>query len=413
MASTVTAEPCTSMSERLSRPLLDHGSGADAISILHYENEVPSFVGAEMSRLYESLYSSLTQLRLDSGLDKVSTYVVRRGSEIVTVFLYRKEGRLLKVMNEVIRIAHDDIGRFADYVFATFNEVQVISFCAIQTDVSRLRYSNQRLDYLEDIVATLPGDADEYLANLGKKTRSNLRRYLKMIKQDFPSFRFDAYENGAVEEEHIREIMAMYGRKMAVKNKSFVILEVEIQRLIQLATANGLVGVVTIDGRVCAGTIACRVGDNFFLRILTHDADFNKYSLGTLCCYLTIAESIRRGAREFHFLWGESEYKYLLSGVRRDLDYVAVFRSRLQLLLNADLAMKAGLRFVKRKAARWLQRARKQDNFSARLAVKTLNLLRSVQAAKLAVLGLCTSELGCRLEAWTLTTHSASSGILG
>lgn len=361
---------------------------SEAISILCYENEVPPFVVAELNRLYENLYSSFAHLHAGGKLDKASTYVVRKGREIVTLLLFRMDGRRLTVLNEVIRIDEEDIYRFASHIFAAFQSIQVISFRAVQTNLRRLPFRFQQFDYLEDIVVALPSSADDYIASLGKKTRGNMRRYLKLIKRDFPSFRFDVFENEAIEQHHVHDIMAMYRSRMSAKNKVLDTDDEEVEQLINCVRENGSVGVVTINGCVCAGAIASRVGANYFLRVLAHDPEYNKYSLGTLCCYLAISDCIMRGAREFHFLWGESDYKYLLSGVRRALDFLAIYRSRTQLLLNIDIAIKARVRSVIRTALRYLHRARRQDTLPARLVTKSLDLARSAKRKMMLLVGM-------------------------
>ncbi|RLM48880.1 GNAT family N-acetyltransferase, partial [Halorubrum sp. Atlit-28R] len=85
-----------------------------------------------------------------------STYVVREGNKIVTVFLFVRMGAKVKVFNEVVRISDRDIARFAEYVFAAYKKVMVISFHAIQADIRRLRFPYQQFNCSEDIVLTLP-----------------------------------------------------------------------------------------------------------------------------------------------------------------------------------------------------------------------------------------------------------------
>ncbi len=336
-----------------------------------------------MEHLYGNLYSSLAQLRVSGVLNNASTYVVYCGDDITTVFLFRRIKDRVEVLNEAIRIEEEEIIRFVKYVFASFVSVRIISFRAIQTDLRRMPFTYQRFNYLEDIVAELPQSVEHYTASLGKKTRSNMRRYLKMIKQDFPSFTFSAVENEAADDALIHRIIALSKARMSARNKASPINEEEIDRLINLVKECGLVGIITIDGCVCAGAIICRVGDNCFLRILAHDSAYNKYSLGRLCCYLTISECIVRGAKEFHFLWGRCDYKYLFLGVQRDLDYLAVYRSRIQLLLNADLALKAWVRSSVRQVKLWLHRLQQQDTQKPHFASKVLRYAQSLKRLKI------------------------------
>lgn len=239
---------------------------SDSISFSCYENEIPPFVEAEMERLYGSLYSSIPQLRVGGNLDGVSTYVVQKGRELVTIFLFRIDGRRLEVLNEVIRIEEEDIRRFATYIFSGFGAIDVVSFHAIQMDFGSIPFKYQQFECLEDIVVPLPGNTEDYTASLGRSTRKNLRYYRNALMHAFPSFRFSIYEKGAIEPQHVRDIIDLNRARMADKNIVSGIDEAEAAKLNYLARERGLVVVATIDGHVCAGAITFRVGENFFCR---------------------------------------------------------------------------------------------------------------------------------------------------
>lgn len=364
-------------------PIVDHeadrSTESGEITISCYENEVPPFVETEMDQLYENLYSSLAQFRIYGAARNASTYVVRKDGKAITIFLFRREKGKVEVINKVIKIDEEDVRRFVNTIFAAFRSVTVISFRAIQTDIQRLPFPYQRFNYLEDIVLTLPGTTEEYLASLGKSTRKTIKRYMSRLKQSFPSFCYEVYEKEEVAEQQIRGVIKMKMARMADKNKVWRIKEEEIERKISLVSVCGLVGVVTIDGRVCAGAISYRIGANYFMAINTYDPEYDDYRLGTLCCYLTICDYIARGGKECHFLWGQDEYKYSLLGVQRDLDYLAVYRSRAHLLLNGDMVLKTACRGYVRQAKLWLRDAKRQDSLISRLAIKSLNLVRRLK----------------------------------
>lgn len=349
-----------------------------SISFSCYENEIPSFVEAELERLYGNLYSSIPQLRVSGKLDDVSTYVVHKGRELVTIFLFRIDGRRLEVLNEVIRIEEEDIGRFATYIFSGFGAIDVVSFRAIQTDFRSIPFKYQQFECLEDIVVPLPGNTEDYTASLGRSTRKNLRYYRNTLMHAFPSFKFSVYEKSAIEPQHVLDIIELNRARMFDKNKVSGIDETEAAKLIYLARERGLVGVATIDGRVCAGAITVRVGENFFLSVLAHNPAYNAYRLGNLCCYLTICECIKRAAKEFHFLWGQYDYKYLFLGVQRDLHCLAIYRSRLRYLLNAGFALRFAFLGYMRRAKVWSHQDTTMSKFAKRIfeAVRSFRQIR-------------------------------------
>lgn len=342
-----------------------------------YEHEVPAFVEPALDMIYGSIFTSLVQHRLTGGLPRdVSTYVVRREGRITTVFLFHVTNRRVQVLNEVIRISQEEIDRFAAFIFDKYPAVSLIAFKAIETDIQRLPFPYQRVNQLEDIFMSLPDTPEAYLASLGKNTRRNVKRYTDRLKKTFPSFRFDIYERD-VPEEIIREIVGFNRQRMAGKNKASRLDEAETQRILKLSRARGLVGVISIDGKVCAGGISFRAGANYFLDVLAHDPKYNDYWVGMLCCYLTICECIQRQGKEFHFLWGRYDYKFTLGAVQHDLDALTVYRSHAGMLCNMSIALKNAAQGRIRLAKRWLDESGGQtENALVRIARRLVNQYR-------------------------------------
>ncbi|MES2537318.1 MAG: GNAT family N-acetyltransferase [Pseudomonadota bacterium] len=353
---------------------------AGGVTISCYENNIPAFVDAELERLYGSIFSSLVHFRIYGGpLKDIHTYVVRRGMVILTLLIFRREKSRVQVINEVIWLDEAEIRQFASYVFATYRTTHVISFKAIRTQIHDLAFPCQMFNALEDIVLTLPGSAQEYLASLGKNTRRNIRRYMEKTKRAFPQFSFQVFEKGDVSEQQIRDIIDLNRARMADKNKSSLIDEEETRRIISLTRQCGLVGVAMIDGRVCAGALSYRVGSNYFLSILAHDPACDEFWMGILCCYLTVCECIARGGKEFHFLWGRYEYKFTLLAVQRDLSNLAVYRSLARQVMHGDLVLKMALGGYRRQASLRLHDAMRRDNALARLALGALHFGRRLR----------------------------------
>ncbi len=310
------------------------------VSTCFFMNEIPSFAGAELERLYGSIYASIGQFLVYDHDGPASTYVARRDSSVVAILLFRLEGHCVKVLNEVIQLDIEEINRFARFAFASFPAAQVIMFHALGTGPEKPDFLYQRYNCLEDIVLALPGTEQAYFASLGKNTRRNLKRYQRKLLDVHPGFCFDILDAGQIDSQIIDDIVALNRARMAVKKKVSALQASHTDALIQLAQHCGLVGVARINGRVCAGAISFRTGKNYYLSVIAHDPLYDEFWLGILCCYMTICACIARGGKEFHFLWGEYEYKYTLLGVRRDLDNLTLYRSPLQLLRHADVALK-------------------------------------------------------------------------
>lgn len=351
----------------------EHG---DALDVRCWRGQVPDWVGPALERLYGNLFSSLPQFRLEREMDGAHTYAVYRRGELLTLFVFSLRGGQVELYNEVIRLEEHEIGDFARYVFAEFPAAQVIRMRAVHVERAPRGFPSQLYDYLEDTIVTLPAGAAAYTESLSKNTRRNVRRYSQAVKEELPGFRFSVALGAAADPAQIDAVIALNHARMAAKNKQSIIDDAEATRLQSLVRSCGLVAVVTIDGRVCAGAISYRVGDNYFLIVLAHAPEYDRYSLGFLCCYWTICACIERGGKEFHFLWGRYDYKRNFLGQLRRLDHLLLYRSHLALALHARLALRSWHRAQQRRAMLWLHQAKHQDSFTARGALGLYNLAR-------------------------------------
>jgi hypothetical protein len=337
---------------------------SEKIAISLYRNFIPPSSAEEMDRLYQHVNSSVEYLSIygDIGSD-THTYVERKNGRETAVFLFVSEGKKVRVLNEQMRIDSKEIERFASHVFSNFSFVTSISFRAIETEIRRLPFPFQQFFCNEDFIVKLPSSANDYLTDLGKSTRNYIKRYLNKLKREFPSFSFHVYHNHEASEQCVRSVIEMNRARMAEKNITSYIDADEEERIIQLVKWSGMVSLIKINDRICAGTITYRVGKNYFLKVISHDSLYNDFRVGILCCYLTICECIARGGKEYHFLWGRYDYKYRLLGVQRNLDQLVIYRSPVQLLLNGGMALPIAFNGYGLLARRWiLNRAKATDD---------------------------------------------------
>lgn len=350
---------------------------ASEATILCHENEIPAFVEPELDRLYGNIFSSLRQFRIYGWQPgRTSTYVVRQNGRTKTVLLFERDGPRLRVMNEVITLDSDELERFAGYIFSTFASVDVIAFKAIETDIRRFAFPFQRFNHLEDLTLGLPPTVDEYHASLGKNTRRNIRRHRSRLERDFPSFRFEVHEKDALDPQLVREIIEFNRARMAGKNIASMIDEEETRRIIRLVRECGMVGVMKIDGRLCAGAISFQSGSNYFLNVLAHDPRYDDYWLGFLCCYMTICECIARGGKEFHFMWGREEHKALLLGVQKEFDHLTLYRSRVHYLRDSPNLLRNAFNACTQQLKRRLLNGQTDPNPVWRFAAAALHRAR-------------------------------------
>ncbi|WP_292936642.1 GNAT family N-acetyltransferase [Noviherbaspirillum sp.] len=359
---------------------------AEADIVVH-ENEVPPHVGPELDRLYGTLYSSLTYFHACASLAGVSTYIARRNRVPTAVFLYRREGTRLYVVNEGMRLEAAEVERFAHHMFAGSDPVDMIILHAVQMESRGVPLLQQRFFCAEDFIVTLPSTPQDYLARLGSSTRKNLKRHRNRVERDFPSFRHCIVERGDVDERLIREIIELSRARIAGKGISFGIDEDETRNIIKLVQRSGAVLLATIDGRLCGGTIMYRIGKNWISRVNAHDPAYDDYRLGMLCCYLAICNAIESGAEHFHLGHSWYEYKTALLGELQAFDHITLYRSRGALLRHAGTATRTACKGYALQANRWIvHRAATDKRFHWRVVGKMLAAWRAAKSQRASAL---------------------------
>lgn len=203
----------------------------------------------------------------------------------------------------------------------------------------RLQFPFQKSGCPGDVIADLPQLADDYLTSLGKNTRKNIRRNERKIKESFPSFELNFYDGATASEAHIRRIIDLNRVRMADTGNAYRRSEAEVQALLALTRAYGVVGVATIEGQVCGGTVGLKIGDTCTGRIIAHDPRYNNFGLGLVCAYYATREAIVRGSRRFNFMAGNNEFKNMLGGRVQEQGNRVIYRSRLSVLKHPAVGL--------------------------------------------------------------------------
>jgi hypothetical protein len=344
---------------------------------------VPAFAGPAIDRLYAHLYCSPSYFEMAREIDGASTYLAWRGDGPAAVLLYKRTNSEITVISDYVAVDAHEIHRFADYMFGRFESVNVISFRKLHADLRKPGYPSHAVNCIEDLIITPPATVREYEDALGKNMRRNIKRYSNALLKNFPSFRYQVYLGAEISEQHIRDIVELSCTRMKSKNVEPRFNEEETQWIIGFAKQCGLVGVATIDGKICAGTIAFRMGDNYFMHVNAHSVELNEYSLGILCCYRTICECITRGAKRIHLLQGRFGYKYRLLAQRKDFFHLDIYRDRVQFIAHVKRVLRKEFNGRLWLAKQWLLHdiERKEGKVYQTIA-KAVALLRAIKRSR-------------------------------
>ena len=345
-----------------------------------YVNGIPSFAEQGLEDLYGSLYASLPQLQC-GDLTQVHTYAAWRDGQLSALLLYCIDGRRIRVINESMRIPTEELDRFADTLFAHYTKVSVISLHAQSISERKPQRPCARMPVTEDIVIHLPGNEQNYLAQLGKSSRKSLKQHLSRAQHELPGFHHTVVAGEAISETMVEQVINFNHARMAQKQRRSAIDEKARMHLMQLLRARGWVGVISTRDRICAGTLACRFGDAVYSMVNAHDPQYDEYGMGNLSRHLLINASIRAGARRFHLLGGQLSTKRNALGQRQKLYEIRLYRSQLFMARDLfNLAMLARASLVYRLKA-WLEDLHMQPH-PGKIAHAVLCLRKALRATR-------------------------------
>jgi hypothetical protein len=364
---------------------LDYPSGkaapvrAGAPGSTIHEHEIPDFVAHELERLYESVYCTMARFRVYGEAEGASTYVARDGQAITCVILFRIEGRVVKVINQQVALSAADLRGFARAVFARYRKARLISFYAIDSRLEQFPYPYESCEALEENVVRLPAQPQDYDDSLSQNLLKRLQSAERKLKRDFPDFRFQVLKGTEVSEHLLRTITGLAGARMAAKQQEAYIHDADIGNILRVIHAYGYAGVLTVDGVVRGGNVFYGVGQRYFMHIIAHDPDYDKYMLGHMVQYLAARHCITLGGRECCLMGGGRENKSRFGARTMYLSSVDIYRSRWQRMLSARRVWAAGIRHRMHQARHDLSRLAQADNGVGKAVARGLALLRAVR----------------------------------
>ncbi len=176
-------------------------------------------------------------------------------------------------------------------------------------------------------VALLPSSWEQYVSDLSKKARHELRRKLRRLENADGSRQYLCGENEIADcmEQFFHLMRSSSPDKDAFLGPERVGF---FQDLAAELSERDEFRLYFLDygGRPVAACICIDYGDSYLLYNSGYDPEFSALSVGLLNKALTIRDAIEQGKRSFNFLKGNERYKYDLGGLDRGVRNVHLTR---------------------------------------------------------------------------------------
>lgn len=169
----------------------------------------------------------------------------------------------------------------------------------------------------------LPESWEEYLDNLERKDRKELKRKLK---------RLDEVEHEYISENNLEEFFRLHRLSDPAKNKFMSREMASFFRDVFEAKIAGWecrLDFLKIGGKYAAGIMSFISEDEWWLYNSGYDPEFSFYSAGLLLKAQGIRWAIEAGKKKYDFLRGSERYKYELGGKDLQLYRIEINQPRL------------------------------------------------------------------------------------
>lgn len=209
-----------------------------------------------------------------------------------------------------------------------FEEYPMIKQIKIDASYTKYQLEKSILVYIsDDQIAFLPATVDEYLSELGAKTRKHLKARKANLEKEFERVNFVTKIADEIEESVIERIVQFSRTRVKQKGRNFGIDKTYTENLFKYSRHYGCVVYLELDGVMVAGCISTIINKEIFVHVIAYSDDFSKYNVGEVCMFDLIQTSINNGLVQFHFLWGFNELKRRLQAKQHLLFSYTVYRS--------------------------------------------------------------------------------------
>jgi CelD/BcsL family acetyltransferase involved in cellulose biosynthesis len=181
-------------------------------------------------------------------------------------------------------------------------------------------------------VLSLPPTWDEYLKQLGKNMREQIKRYPKRLEKEF-AVEYSLARNEEEVRSAMDELFRLHGQRWRARGQTGVLATPKRQRF-HRAVADAFLNKdwLRLWTLRCNGEAVCVLlnyahNGKYFFFIGGFDPNFSRWSVGTCLFSKIFQHAIDEGATEFDFLKGEEEYKYRFGAQNREYKTLCLFKN--------------------------------------------------------------------------------------
>ena len=206
----------------------------------------------------------------------------------------------------------------------------------------------------------LPSRWEDYTASLGKKMRSNLAYYDRLLPRTFPDTSIHLAEKEQIDEA-MSALFDLHQKRWNARLLPGVLGADRVQKFHRMVAerfaARGWLRLhmTELQGRIVAALYCFQYRARYYYYLGGFAPDLGKYSLGTVLTAHAMRHAISEGCADFDFLRGNEPYKYRWQPEERYNQRLILGRSR-SLRFNTMLRLNRLERIVEHRAKEFAER---------------------------------------------------------
>jgi CelD/BcsL family acetyltransferase involved in cellulose biosynthesis len=174
----------------------------------------------------------------------------------------------------------------------------------------------------------LPGDFEEYLMNIDKKQRHEIRRKMRRAEGGEQNVRWYIVEDESVLDSEIDGLLSLMANDPKKEEFLTDVMRTQMRTSVHAAFEAGWLQLafLEVDGKKAAGYLNFDYGDRIWVYNSGLDFNYKDLSPGWVLLGYLLQWANEHGRSEFDFMRGDEDYKYKFGAIKRDVMRVRVNR---------------------------------------------------------------------------------------
>jgi CelD/BcsL family acetyltransferase involved in cellulose biosynthesis len=200
------------------------------------------------------------------------------------------------------------------------------TLAALEAESAKRSWNYVKEPFRPSLSVPLPGNFDEYLMNINKKQRHEIRRKLRRAEASERNVRWYIVEDESTLDAEIDDFLSLMANDHHKEEFLTEVMRTQMRASVHAAFKAGWLQLAFLeaDGQKIAGYLNFDYGNRIWVYNSGLDFNFRELSPGWVLLGYLLQWANENGRAAFDFMRGDEDYKYKFGGVKRDVMQVRI-----------------------------------------------------------------------------------------